>query len=83
MLKFTMIGAAALLSATVTAPAFAEVISEPGAYAFYYPNADLGFGGPRPADAMASQPVRGGDLGGMRMSVRPHHAIHASTIKHY
>jgi hypothetical protein len=82
MLKSTIIGAAALLSVAITAPAFAEVIQEPGAYAFYHPNSDLGLGASRPADAMASQPVRGGDLGGMRMSVRTHRAIRASTIKH-
>jgi len=83
MLKFTVIGAAALLSAAITAPAFAEAIQEPGVYAFYHPNGDLGLGSSRPADAMASAQVRGGDLGGMRMSVRSHRTLRGSAIKHY
>jgi len=60
------------------------VIQEPGNYAFFYPNGDLGLGYSRPAaNAMAPQPVRGGDLGGMRMSVKTHRISRAPTIKHY
>jgi hypothetical protein len=87
MLKYRIFGAALILSAAVATPALAEVIQEPGNYAFFYPNGDLGLGYSRPANApanaMASQPVRGGDLGGMRMSVKPHHVNRAPAIKRY
>ena len=83
MLKYRIFGAALILSAAIATPALAEVIQEPGNYAFFYPNGDLGLGYSRPANAMAQQPVRGGDLGGMRMSVKPHRANRAPAIKHY
>jgi hypothetical protein len=78
-----ILGAAAIVSAVIATPALAEVIQEPGAYAFYHPNSDLGLGSSRPADATASQPVRGGELSGMRMSVRTHRGHRASDNKHY
>ena len=58
MTNFKLIGAAAILSMIVT-PVFAQaVIDEPGAFAFYHPNADVPNGGrPTPAattGAMAS-----------------------------
>ena len=56
MLK-KILGAAVILSAAVATPALAEVIQEPGAYAFYHPNGDLGLGSSRPADAMAARSV--------------------------
>ena len=56
----------------------AEVIQEPGLYAFYHPNGDLGLGSSRPADAMA-QSLRGGEVSGMKMSVRRRHVSHASV----
>jgi hypothetical protein len=83
MLKSRIFSAVVILSAAFAVPASAEVISEPGNYAFFYPNADLGLGSSRPADAMAAQPVRGGDLSGMRMSVKTHHTNHGLGIKHY
>jgi len=83
MLKYRIFGAALILSAAIATPALAEVIQEPGNYAFFYPNGDLGLGYSRPANAMAQQPARGGDLGGMRMSVKPHHANRAPAIKRY
>jgi hypothetical protein len=83
MLKFRIFGAVAILSAAIATPALAEVIQEPGNYAFFYPNGDLGLGYSRPSDAMASQPVRGGELSGMRMSVKPHRAVRGPAIKHY
>jgi hypothetical protein len=43
----------------------AEVIQEPGLYAFYHPNGDLGLGSSRPADAMA-QSLCGGEVSGMK-----------------
>lgn len=82
MLK-TIFGAAVILSAAIATPALAEVIQEPGAYAFYHPNSDLGLGSSQPANAMAAQPPRGGEFGGMRMSVRTHRAIRSSAIKHH
>jgi hypothetical protein len=82
MLKSKIFSAVIILSAAFAAPASAEVISEPGNYAFFYPNADLGLGSSRPADAMAAQPGRGGDVSGMRMSVRMHRAIRGPGIKH-
>jgi hypothetical protein len=56
MTQFKFLGAVAILSALVATPALAEhMIDEPGMYAFYHPNADLGIGSSRPAaDAMAS-----------------------------
>ena len=42
MTKFGLLGAAAILSMAVT-PVFAQpAISEPGAFAFYHPDGDLG-----------------------------------------
>jgi len=81
MLKYRILGAAVLLSAAIATPALAEVIQEPGAYAFVYPNGDLGLGYSKPADAMA-QTVRG-DVMGMRMPVPTHRAHRASANRHY
>jgi hypothetical protein len=83
MLKFRIVGAAIILSAVIATPALAEVVQEPGNFAFFYPNGDLGLGYSKPADAMASQPPRSGELSTMRMSVKPHRAIRAPAIKHY
>jgi hypothetical protein len=60
MTRLKFLGAAAVLSAMIATPALAErMIDEPGMYAFYHPNGDLGIGSARPAsEAMAS--VRGG-----------------------
>ena len=60
MIGFKFIGAAVVLSAVIATPVLAQpVIDEPGAFAFYYPNGDLGIGSTRrPADAMASARVR-------------------------
>jgi hypothetical protein len=45
MTKFTLLAIVAILPAVVTGPAHAmAAIQEPGAYAFAYPNANLGFG---------------------------------------
>jgi hypothetical protein len=58
MIKFGLLGAAAVL-ALAAPPAFAQpVISEPGSFAFYHPDGDLGIGSTPPAaDAMASMPI--------------------------
>jgi predicted phosphoribosyltransferase len=62
MTGFNMLGAAAILSMMIATPVFAQAaIQEPGAYAFYHPNADvLNSGRPlpaKPATAMASVPL--------------------------
>jgi len=65
MTSFKILSAAAILSMmTAPPPLFAQAaIGEPGAYAFYHPNADvLNAGRPLPretAGAMASVPFRG------------------------
>ena len=69
-----LFGAALILSAAVATPAAAQqAIQEPGAYAFYHPNGDLGIGSSRPADAMATQ--LSGNLGSVQLAVRPHKTI--------
>ncbi|HYS90808.1 MAG TPA: hypothetical protein VEN78_38290 [Bradyrhizobium sp.] len=67
MTRLKFLGAAAVLSALIATPALAErMIDEPGMYAFYHPNGDLGIGSTRPAEAMAS--VRGsGNIARLRM----------------
>jgi len=61
MSKTRFFGAAALLSVLIGPPAAAQhMIDEPGMYAFYHPNGDLGTGALRaPTDpkAMASRLV--------------------------
>jgi hypothetical protein len=78
MTSLKIIGAAALLSAAFASQAFAQAaVQEPGAFSFYHPNADVlnaGRGAP-PANALAYLPDR--DVGGVRLSVRPHHRHHA------
>jgi hypothetical protein len=57
MINFKLFGVAAVLSAAIASPALAQaVIQEPGAYAFYHPNGDLGIGSAASAStgAMAS-----------------------------
>jgi hypothetical protein len=51
MTRFTMLGAAAILSLMSATPVFAQAaIQEPGMFAFYYPNNDvLNDGRPTPA----------------------------------
>jgi len=56
MTGFKSIAAALILTAGMATPVFAQAaIGEPGAYAFYHPNSDLGLGSPWPApDARAA-----------------------------
>jgi hypothetical protein len=81
MTTFKLFGAALILSAAAAAPVAAQqAIQEPGAYAFYHPNADLGIGSTRPADAMASQNFRsGGDVAAMQLAVKPHKTLAIRT----
>jgi hypothetical protein len=66
MTGFKILSAAAMLSLMIATPAFAQAaVQEPGAAAFYHPNADiLHTGRPLPAEAagaMASVPFGGRD----------------------
>jgi hypothetical protein len=82
MTRYTLLAAAVILSAATATPVLAQaVIQEPGAYAFYHPNADLGLGSSRPtADAMAS--IRDNGNRTMMMS-HPLPARRARSIKSY
>jgi hypothetical protein len=61
MTRIKLLGAAVGLSVLITSPASAQhMIDEPGMYAFYHPNVDLGIGSARPpveAHAMAPRLV--------------------------
>jgi hypothetical protein len=61
------VGAVAIVSAFAATPALAQhMIDEPGMYAFYHPNGDLGLRSTRPTpEAMAS--VRDGSIARLRM----------------
>jgi hypothetical protein len=86
MTRTKLLGAAAILSAFIATPALAQhMIDEPGMYAFYHPNADLGIGSTRPAaDAMASESLRNnGNMARLRMQSRPALVRRAQTIKSY
>jgi hypothetical protein len=54
MIRFKILGAAAMLALTFATPVFAQAaIQEPGLYAFYHPNNDVLNGGrPTPAAGM-------------------------------
>lgn len=71
MIRFKFLAAAAILSALSATPALAQhMVDEPGMFAFYHPNGDLGIASTRPpADAMA---VMQGDrsMARMRMEIR-------------
>ena len=73
MTRFNVFGTAAILSALSASPAMAQhMIDEPGLFAFFHPNGDLGIASTKsPADAMASVPGNGG-LARKRMRIRPH-----------
>jgi hypothetical protein len=66
MITFKILSAAAILSMAIASPLFAQApVQEPGAYAFYHPDADVLNAGRRaPAEttgAMASMPFDGGN----------------------
>ena len=82
MTTFKLFGAALVLSAAVATPVLAQqAIQEPGAYAFAYPNADLGIGSSRaaPSEALAQQTLRNSD---MRVAMKPHKLVSRTAIKH-
>jgi hypothetical protein len=76
MTSFKLIGAALVVAAFVAAPVSAQqAVSEPGAAAFYHPNADILHAGmPTPSNAFAA--MRGDDVAAMHMTMRPHRAKH-------
>jgi hypothetical protein len=84
MVKLKFLVAVAVLSAVVATPALAEhMIDEPGMFAFYHPGGDLGIGSSRPAEAMAAEPSRSGNVARLRMQPHLVSARRASVIKAY
>jgi len=84
MTRLKFLGAAAVLSAMIATPALAErMIDEPGMYAFYHPNGDLGIGSSRQAEAMAAEPSRSGNVARLRMQSHAVSAGRARVIKAY
>jgi hypothetical protein len=83
MTSFKLFGAALVLSVIAVVPVSAQqVIDEPGAYAFYHPNADVlnaGAGG-RASNAMA-QSLRSGDVASTQLSVRTPRTRHVTPAK--
>ena len=75
MARFALFGAVAVLSTAIATPALAQAaIGEPGAYAFYHPNASLGIEStPLLADAMGSLPARSLHAGIHRWPREHHH----------
>ena len=73
MSGFKVFGAALVVAALVAAPVSAQqAVQEPGAAAFYHPNADILNAGV-PSNAFAA--MRGDDVTAMHMAVRPHRAM--------
>jgi hypothetical protein len=83
MTSYKLLAAAALLSMATATPVLAQaVIDEPGAYAFYHPNGDLGIGSTRPMESMGSMPL-GHSMAQSRsgMMSRQPHARHVRSAK--
>jgi hypothetical protein len=85
MIRLKFLGAVAVLSAVIATPALADhMIDEPGMYAFYHPNGDLGIGSSRPAEAMAAEPAVGsGNIARLRMQSHPVSVRRTRIIKAY
>jgi|1185.fasta_scaffold696321_2 hypothetical protein len=82
MTRHTLLAATIMLSAAAATAAFAQpVIDEPGAYAFYHPNGDLGLGSGRPASAMASETRRNSDSLGQFRSATMSHPLPVRRIR--
>ena len=73
MTRFTFLVVASFLSAAIATPVLAQaVIQEPGAYAFHYPNGDLGI-----ASTLSQRREAvdvGGGVAGARASAPPFHS---------
>ena len=84
MTSFKLFSAALVLSVIAVVPVSAQqAIDEPGAYAFFHPNADVlnaGATSRAPSNAMA-QSLRG-DVASTQMSVRTHR-MSRTAIKRY
>jgi hypothetical protein len=80
MTSLKTIVAVALISAVTATPVFAQAaISEPGAFAFYHPNADVLNGGARFPQAAPSSPYQSYAAAPdvvVPRHVQPHHRIH-------
>jgi hypothetical protein len=75
MTRFKLLAATAILSSAIATPVLAQaVVQEPGAFAFYHPNGDLGLGSRRPAtDALASDaPGSSGNMARFRSATMSH-----------
>ena len=84
MTMFKLLGSAAILSALIATPALAQhMIDEPGLFAFYHPNGDLGIGSSRSTEAMATEPSRSGNVARLRMQSNAVSARRAKVIKAY
>jgi hypothetical protein len=86
MTRFKWLAATAILSSVIATPVFAQAaLQEPGAFAFYHPNGDLGLGSKRPAtDAMASDtPGSSGSMARFRSATMsyPLPTKHVQSIK--
>jgi hypothetical protein len=76
MTSFKLLSAALVVAAFAAAPVSAQqAVQEPGAAAFYHPDADiLHAGSPAPSNAFAA--MRESDVTATHMMVRPHRARH-------
>jgi hypothetical protein len=81
MTSFKLFGAALVVAAFAAAPVSAQqAVQEPGAAAFYHPNADiLNAGVPAPSNAFAA--MRDSDVAATHMVVRPHKGDRGITMK--
>jgi hypothetical protein len=76
MTKYSLLAAAILVSAASATPVLAQpVIDEPGAFAFYHPNGDLGLGSSWPSSAMAAEPLRNSGSMAQVRSARMSHPL--------
>jgi hypothetical protein len=72
MIRYAIIGAAAMLSVAMAAQAFAQAaIQEPGLYAFYHPDGDLLHAKPQANPVVPPQVTQNGAMAEMRIT-RPH-----------
>ena len=75
MSSFKFLSAALVVAALVAAPVSAqEAVQEPGAAAFYHPDADILHAG-APASANSFAAMRSDDVTAMHMTVRPHRGM--------
>jgi hypothetical protein len=74
MTSFKLFGAALVVAALVAPVSAQQAVQEPGAAAFYHPNADILHAGvSAPSNAFAA--MRESDVAAAHMMVRPHRAM--------